>query len=237
MNPRVERSRPVISPENVNDKNLLQFCEQRFKGEDLEKIKKAYNIAEGAHKGVQRDTGGDYFLHPVNVAVILTRELKYFKDWRVVVVALLHDTLEDTDAWGSRDVPDNELVLNALAKIDDTFKDEELSDWLMALTKLKRRNRNNPTTSNAKDLYIEQLIKFPIAVLVKGADRLHNLRTMPDDRDKVFRYIADTEEYILPCLEFFVIGKSPTLKKAVKFCIKLIEKEISTLKYKYSIKT
>lgn len=237
MSPKVERAEPAISPENVNDKNLLQFCEQRFKGEDLEKIKKAYNIAEEAHKGMQRDTGGDYFSHPVSVAVILIKELKYFKDWRVIVAALLHDTLEDTDAWGSRDVPGNELILNALAKIDDTFKDEELSDWLLALTKLKRRNRNNPTTFSEKYVYIRQLVKFPVAVLVKGADRLHNLRTMPNNRDKVSEYIIDTEEYILPCLEFFVIGKSPTLKKAVKFCIKLIEKEISTLKYKYSIKT
>jgi GTP pyrophosphokinase len=235
MDPKSERSRPVISTENVNDKNLLQFCEQIFKGEDLEKIKKAYNIAERAHKGMQRDTGGDYFSHPVSVAVILIKELKYFKDWRVIVAALLHDTLEDTDVWGSKDVPDNKLIIDALAKIDELFKDEDLTNWLLALTKLKRRNRDNPTTFNEKDLYMRQLIKFPIAVLVKGADRLHNLRTMPDDRDRVFRYVADTEEYILPCLKFYVIGKSSTLNKAVNVCITLIEKEILRLKDKYII--
>jgi GTP pyrophosphokinase len=235
MDPKSERSRPVISTENVNDKNLLQFCEQRFKGEDLEKIKEAYNIAEEAHKGMQRDTGGDYFSHPVSVAVILIKELKYFKDWRVIVAALLHDTLEDTDVWGSKDVPDNKLIIDALAKIDGLFKDKDLTNWLLALTKLKRRNRDNPTTFNEKDLYMRQLINFPIAVLVKGADRLHNLRTMPDDRDRVFRYVADTEEYILPCLKFYVIGKSSTLNKAVNVCITLIEKEILRLKDKYII--
>jgi guanosine-3',5'-bis(diphosphate) 3'-pyrophosphohydrolase len=235
MNTRAESFISIVRPENVDDKNLLQFCEQRFKREDLEKIKSAYAIAEEAHKGVQRDTGGDYFLHPVNVAVILIKELKYSKDWRVIAAALLHDTLEDTNVWGSRDVPDNELVISALTKIDDTFKDEELSDWLMALTKLKRRNRNNPTTFSEKDVYIGQLVKFPVAVLVKGADRLHNLRTMSEDREKVIKYIRDTEEYILPCLEFCVKGNGATLNKAIEVCIGLIEKEISTLKEKYSI--
>lgn len=235
--PRKEKknSEGHISSENVHQNNLLSFCEQQFSREEFRYIEKAWNIAHSAHKGIKRKTGGDYVWHPINTTVILVKEIGLANDWKAIASALLHDVVEDTEYFHDNKDPDNKKVLDAIHKIDGEFKSEDIANYVLALTKLKRRNRSNPTTENYKDIYVQQLIKFPIAVLVKAADRLHNLRTMPDDREFVKKYIQDTEEYILPCVEYIRIGNGNKIKRLADKATALLEQEIKDLKVKFSI--
>lgn len=80
-----------------------------------------------------------------------------------------------------------------------------------------------------------QLIKLPLAVIIKAADRLHNLRTMPDDRSFIEGYIKDTEEYILPCLEYINLGQGNKIRKLSDTATSLLCSEIKNLKSRYSL--
>lgn len=109
-NPKRERASNHISPENVNQNNLLHFCEQNFSKEGFGFISRAWDIAHEAHMGVIRKTGGEYVWHPINVAVILVREFGLIKDWKMIVAALLHDVVEDTEFFHNNQDPDNKKL-------------------------------------------------------------------------------------------------------------------------------
>src|ERR1700753_2051719 len=128
--------------------------------EDL--LNRAYVYAMMAHGEQKRASGDPYFSHPLEVAAILT-DLKL--DDATIVAALLHDTIEDTEA--------------TRAEIDKTFG-REIGALVEGLTKLKRLELVSRTAKQA-----ENLRKLLLAIsddvrvlLVKLADRLHNMRTL-----------------------------------------------------------
>ncbi len=125
-------------------------------------LNKAYVYAMQKHGMQKRDSGDLYFSHPLEVAAILT-ELKL--DESTIAVALLHDTIEDTDATRN--------------EIDDLFG-ERIGELVEGLTKIKRLDLVSKKTEQA-----EHLRRLLLAVsddirvlLVKLADRLHNMRTL-----------------------------------------------------------
>jgi (p)ppGpp synthetase, RelA/SpoT family len=125
-------------------------------------LNKAYVYAMRKHGTQKRASGDPYFSHPLEVAAILT-DLKV--DDATIVIALLHDTIEDTDA--------------TRAEIDQIFG-EEIGRLVEGLTKLKRLDLVSKRTEQA-----ENLRKLLLAIaadlrvlLVKLADRLHNMRTL-----------------------------------------------------------
>ncbi|MFK7791719.1 MAG: bifunctional (p)ppGpp synthetase/guanosine-3',5'-bis(diphosphate) 3'-pyrophosphohydrolase [Devosiaceae bacterium] len=146
-------------------------------------INKAYVYAMRAHGTQERASGDPYFSHPLEVAAILT-DLKL--DDATIAVALLHDTIEDTDA--TRD------------EIDQLFG-HEIGKLVDGLTKLKKLDF---ITSEAKQG--ENLRKLFLAIsddvrvlLVKLADRLHNMRTLGAMReDKRQRIARETMEIYAP---------------------------------------
>src|SRR5665647_2199738 len=128
--------------------------------EDL--LNRAYVYAMKAHGSQTRASGDPYFSHPLEVAAILT-DLKL--DDATIVAALLHDTIEDTDA--------------TRAEIDNIFG-PEIGALVEGLTKLKRLELVSREAKQA-----ENLRKLLLAIsddvrvlLVKLADRLHNMRTL-----------------------------------------------------------
>src|SRR5580693_2611498 len=128
--------------------------------EDL--LNRAYVYAMKAHGEQQRDSGDPYFSHPLEVAAILT-DLKL--DDATIVAALLHDTIEDTEA--------------TRAEIDQVFG-HEIGALVEGLTKLKRLELVSKEAKQA-----ENLRKLLLAIaddvrvlLIKLADRLHNMRTL-----------------------------------------------------------
>ncbi len=125
-------------------------------------IKEIYHFSEKAHKGQFRRSGEGYIHHPVSVASILT-DLKL--DINTIATGLLHDTVEDTDI--------------TLEDIKNTFG-EDLSHLVDGVTKISQinfRNTNEKQGENFRKIMIA-MGKDIRVILVKIADRLHNMRTL-----------------------------------------------------------
>ena len=141
-------------------------------------LSKAYNFALKAHEKQKRDEGSPYIIHPVAVADILT-ELKL--DSATIATGLLHDTIEDTHA-----------TYNTIVK---EFG-KEVADLVDGVTKISVFE--NQAVSNSKAENFRKLIlatsKDIRVLLVKLADRLHNMRTIhyvvnKDKQKKLWKYM------------------------------------------------
>lgn len=142
---------------------LLETIEIYNSNLNKELINKAYFFAKKAHSGQKRLSGDDYFTHPLNVAIILA---SWKLDTKSIVAGLLHDTVEDTSI--------------SRQNIVDNFGEDVavLVDGVTKVTNLRLRG------SVQKD-FVENLRKMLIAmskdlrvILIKLADRLHNMRTV-----------------------------------------------------------
>jgi guanosine-3',5'-bis(diphosphate) 3'-pyrophosphohydrolase len=148
---------------------LLEKVQRYNPAADEALLNKAYVYAMQQHRKQQRMNGDPYFSHPLEVAGILT-DLKL--DDATIAVALLHDTIEDTDATRS--------------DIDAMFG-EEIGRLVEGLTKLKKLDLVSKKTAQAENLrrLLLAISEDVRVLLVKLADRLHNMRTlqyMPEDR-------------------------------------------------------
>ena len=157
---------------------------QRYKPEVNEALlNKAYVYAMQKHGHQKRASGDPYFSHPLEVAAILT---DMHLDESTIAVALLHDTIEDTDA--------------TRKEIDELFGDN-IGKLVEGLTKLKKLDLVSKKAEQA-----ENLRKLLLAIsddvrvlLVKLADRLHNMRTLDHMReDKRHRISEETMEIYAP---------------------------------------
>ena len=133
-------------------------------------IEKAFHFAEKAHAGQTRKSGEEYFVHPVYVASIIT---ELMIDPPTIAAALLHDTVEDC--------PDVDLQL-----IQSEFGDEvaRLVDGVTKLSRLDFADREEQQAESLRKMILA-MSKDIRVVLIKLADRLHNMRTMkyqPMDR-------------------------------------------------------
>ena len=149
-----------------------------------ETLTKAYDFALKAHGKQKRDEGSPYIIHPIAVANILT-ELKL--DSATIATGLLHDTIEDTSA--------------TYKTIEDEFG-KEVADLVDGVTKISEFE--NQAISNSKAENFRKLIlatsKDIRVLLVKLADRLHNMRTINFliDEDKKIRKAKETMEIYAP---------------------------------------
>ncbi len=129
---------------------------------DAELITSAYNFAMEAHQHQKRESGEPYFTHPVAVAMILT-EMKL--DVSSIITALLHDTIEDTRA--------------TLEQVKKKFGPEivTLVDGVTKLTQIELQSLNRQQAENFRKLVLAMSNDIRV-LLVKLADRLHNMRTL-----------------------------------------------------------
>ena len=138
---------------------------------DVEKITKAYLFAYEKHFGVQRLTNEDYIEHPLNVAYILTG---VFADMATICAALLHDILEDCE------VSEEELT--------EKFG-PEITSLVVGVTKINKLNftgENEAMIANHRKIIVG-LSEDVRVIIIKLADRLHNMRTLwvlPEKRQK-----------------------------------------------------
>ncbi len=167
-----------------NSEELINKVKSYNKFLNPEKLSKAYNFAIKAHENQKRDSGDPYSNHPIAVANILT-DLKL--DSATIATGLLHDTIEDTHA------------------TYETIKDEfgqEVADLVDGVTKISVFE--NKATSNSKAENFRKLIlatsKDIRVLLVKLADRLHNMRTIDaiDKIEKRERIAKETMEIYAP---------------------------------------
>ena len=168
----------------LNSNELINKVKVYNKFLNHERLDKAYNFAVNAHKNQKRESGDPYSVHPIEVANILT-DLKL--DTATITTGLLHDTIEDTFA------------------TYDTIKSEfgdEVADLVEGVTKISVFE--NTADSNSKAENFRKLIlatsKDIRVLLVKIADRLHNMRTIKavTKEEKRKRIAQETMEIYAP---------------------------------------
>ena len=146
-------------------------------------IAKAYAYGAKMHEGQTRKSGEPYFTHPVAVAAILTEQLL---DDATIITALLHDTIEDTKS--------------TYSEVAELFGPDiaELVDGVTKLTNLQLSNTGSQQAENFRKLFMA-MSKDLRVILVKLADRLHNMRTIKSmSPDKQARKARETMEIFAP---------------------------------------
>lgn len=164
--------------------DLLKLVEKYIhKPETLELIKKAYDKAAFLHKDQYRKSGEPYIIHPLNVACILA-ELHVGPD--TIVAGLLHDTVEDTNY-----------------SLEDCEKDfskdiSELVDGVTKISSLKFTSLEEKQATNHQHILLA-MAKDIRVIIVKLADRLHNIRTLDSlNPEKQVRIANETLEIYAP---------------------------------------
>lgn len=155
------------SIESIDD--LIHLILGYFPQANVDFIRKAYHFSEKAHEGQIRRSGEPYIFHPLGVAAILA-ELRL--DLPTIATGLLHDTVEDTDV--------------TLDEIEKEFGEEvrNIVDGVTKISKMTFRNTHEKQGENIRKMIVA-MGKDVRVVLVKLADRLHNMRTlnhMPPDK-------------------------------------------------------
>lgn len=149
---------------------------------DLELVNKSFSYASKLHEGQKRQSGEDYISHPLSVAFILS-EMK--ADANTICAALLHDTIEDTSATKDK----LELLFNKDIAI--------LVDGVTKISKMNFSTRDEMIATNTRKI-ITSLDEDVRIVIIKLADRLHNMRTLG------FKSELKQRENALETMEIFV---------------------------------
>jgi GTP diphosphokinase / guanosine-3',5'-bis(diphosphate) 3'-diphosphatase len=154
-------------------RNLLRSSFRNFTKEDKKLIRSAFDLAMDAHKNVRRKSGEPYILHPIEVALTVSRDIGLGKT--AIAAALMHDVVEDSD-YTLEDIhrlfgEEIARIIDGLTKISEIF-DKEIS--------VQAENFRKILLTISDDVRV---------ILIKIADRLHNMRTMdsmsPDKQRKI----------------------------------------------------
>ncbi len=161
-------------------------------GEDLTPLREAYTFAAEHHKGQTRDSGEPYMSHPVNVALILA-EMQL--DMVSLQTGLLHDVVEDTSV-----------------TVDDIQKrfGEEVARCVDGVTKLGKLNLHSREARQAENMrkMLLAMVSDIRVILVKLADRLHNMRTLNAvSRERQERTAQETLDIYAPIANRLGMGK------------------------------
>ena len=185
-----------MSKESPNDQkmlaDLLAVCHKNLPKVDEDLITKAFKFALVAHKHDLRDSGEPFFYHPYEVAMIVVEEFPL--DDITIVATLLHDVVEDTDfdlnlmtkEFG-KEVTE---IVDGVTKISGIFKGQDIT---------KAENYRKMLLSMVKDVRV---------ILVKFADKLHNMRTLEFvSPDKQKRIAQETLEIYAPFAHRFGLAR------------------------------
>ncbi|MGO3167913.1 RelA/SpoT family protein, partial [Senegalia sp. (in: firmicutes)] len=150
---------------------LVEKIKQYNPQADVEKVRKAYNFAKSAHEGQLRNSGEDFIIHPVNVAMILA---DMNMDISTIIAGLLHDVIEDTE--------------NSYNLVKEEFG-VEVANLVDGVTKLKKIQYKTKEERKAESLrkMVIAMAKDIRVIIIKLTDRLHNMRTleyMSDEKKK-----------------------------------------------------
>ena len=167
---------------NESIDSLFANMEQRISAEDMQRVRNAYALASEAHKDQRRKTGEPYIIHPIAVARIVAEELELGAN--PVIAAFLHDVVEDTDY--------------TIEDIRERFGDD-VAFLVGVVTKQKKEKYEK---SKQVDNYRQILasVQYDVrAILIKLADRLHNMRTLDSMRpDKQMKIAGETDYFYAP---------------------------------------
>lgn len=180
---RIEAMKEFLSPEELYQ-DLIKRVRKYHPSDDISLIEKAYKVAYNAHKDQVRKSGEPYIIHPLCVAIILA-DLELDKE--TIVAGLLHDVVEDT-------------ILT-----DEEIKEEFGADVALlvdGVTKLQQLQYTGEKSGDKLEMQAENLRKMFLAmakdirvIMIKLADRLHNMRTLkhmpPEKQQRIARETLD----------------------------------------------
>lgn len=163
-----------LLPADREDSPLTQLIRKYLNEEEVQLVWQAYRYADQAHAGQTRKTGEPYITHPISVACILAR---LHLDLPTLLAALLHDVVEDTEV-------DSAAITERFGK--------QVADLVDGLTKLDKVELQTATQAQAENfrkmlLAMSQDVRV---ILVKLADRLHNMQTLDAMRSEKQKRIA-----------------------------------------------
>ena len=160
----------------------MDAIKRRTEPEDMQRIKDAFELAREAHKTQFRKSGEPYILHPIAVARIVAEELELGAN--PIIAAFLHDVVEDTDY--------------TLEDIRKRFGDDVA--FLVGVVTKKKKDRYERSKQVDNYQQILESVQFDVrALLIKLADRLHNMRTLDSMRpDKQMKIAGETDYFYAP---------------------------------------
>lgn len=182
--------KPVIDPEEEKReilrryRGLLRVCHRSRTRAEKARIRKAFELATEAHKDMRRKSGEPYIYHPIAVAKIAAEELGL--GTTAIVCALLHDTVEDTDI--------------TLDDIENLFgkKERTIIDGLTKISGVSDYSNTSDQAENFRKMLLT-LSDDVRVILIKLADRLHNMRTLDHmAREKQLKIASETQFLYAP---------------------------------------
>ncbi len=175
-----------------------------FTERDLEEIRTAYAFSKYGHKNQLRDNGERYFDHPKAVSLIIFDDFNIKYDWRALVIALLHDIVEDQYLLTER-------------RIWINFKDQ-VTQGVKFVSK----------DENSKSIFFPRLFGCGQwrPMIVKLADRIHNMRTLGNcTQEKKLKQVKETREYYFKLCDI----TEKTIPKNYRHAVTYARKELDRL--------
>ncbi len=176
---KVISDRQPVAKDNTQIAELCEVLTDYLKPEQVDEVYRAYLMGASAHEGQSRVSGEPYISHPVAVARILS-EMRM--DCNSIIAAILHDVIEDTPTLKEQ--------------ISEEFGEEVagLVDGVSKLTKIDFRSKAEAQAENFRKMMLA-MVKDIRVIIIKLADRLHNMRTLeamrPDKRRRIARETTD----------------------------------------------
>lgn len=162
VNDRMPSGTPASQIINTQVNHLYNLVSTYLSKDEVEKVCKAFSYSEEAHEGQKRRSGEPYIIHPLAVTYILAQ---LHADVQTLCAALLHDVIEDTG--------------KTRQELSHAFDDKvaELVDGVSKLSKMESETREQAQAANFRKMVLAMSRDLRV-ILVKLADRLHNMRTL-----------------------------------------------------------
>jgi len=198
----IKSVKEFTSPEELYQE-LIASIKKYHPSTDISQIEKAYRIAYAAHEGQMRKSGEAYIIHPLSVAIILA-ELELDKE--TIVAGILHDVLEDTimseqemiDEFGEEVL----LLVDGVTKLQHLHFTDNIKD-----PKDKNADRMEMQAENLRKMFLA-MAKDIRVIMIKLADRLHNMRTLKYQSQEAQQRIArETQEIYCPIAQRLGISR------------------------------
>ncbi|NCB31349.1 MAG: bifunctional (p)ppGpp synthetase/guanosine-3',5'-bis(diphosphate) 3'-pyrophosphohydrolase, partial [Clostridia bacterium] len=187
---------PDTAPSSGSSDALVAACAKKFTPSEMELLQKAITIAKSAHAGQKRESGEAYYIHPEQVAIMLS---EMGMDSHTIIAGLLHDVIEDDG---------KDFDVQKLTALFGT----DIAEMVDGVTKLTKTGKSEFVTQ--EEAQAENLRKMFLAiakdvrvVIIKLTDRLHNMRTLEYCcEEKRIRKAKETLEVYAPLAHRFGMG-------------------------------
>lgn len=189
--------------------DLVRRVEAYYPDADFTMLRKAYLFAEKSHSGQKRSSGEDYIIHPINVAATLIR---LHMDLDTIIAGLLHDVVEDCNV--------------SPQEIEKEFN-QGVADLVVGLTKISKikfKTKEESQIENFRKMVVA-MAKDLRVIIVKLADRMHNMRTLQYVSDEKQKKIAqETLDIYVPLASR--LGINSVKSELEDLCLRFLKPEI-----------